>query len=293
MSSAATNSTWNRWGSPMDDDQITSSLPQVTIAVGGRPYVICLPHAETDYIQSNLMASGRPYEEGMLSAMAAILEPGDVVVDVGANIGNHTLFLASAVGCRVVAYEPNPELVSGLRDSIEANGLQGQVTLRDVGVHARSGRGVLADLDAGNLGAQSVAVAVAEADGDFGVVALDEETFPARVAAMKIDVEGAEIEVLRGARRVIDRDRPRLFIESGTLAGFQDVRAFLDDLGYVLTGTYNLTPTHSYRPAVGTPEEAELVTSLAKATEEVYKLTSLKLALRARIEEQGSGSGSA
>lgn len=273
------------------DDQITSAVPDVTIAVAGKSYVICLPHAETDYIQSNLMASGRPYEEGMLNAMAATVDPGDVVVDVGANIGNHTLFLAAVAGCRVFAYEPNPELVSGLRNSIEANGLQDQVTLRDVGVHSRSARGVLADLDAGNLGAQSVAVA--EADGDFGVVALDEETFPGRVAAMKIDVEGAEIDVLRGARHVIDRDRPRLFIESGTLAGFQDVRAFLDDLGYVLTGTYNLTPTHSYRPAVGTPEEAELVTSLIKATEEVYKLNSLKVALRARIEEQGSGSGSA
>lgn len=275
----------------MDGDQITPILPAVTIDVSGRPYVICLPHAETDYIQSNLMASGRPYEEGMLNAMAAILDPGDVVVDVGANIGNHTLFLAAVADSRVVAYEPNPELVSGLRDSIEANGLQDQVTLRDVGVHSCSAHGVLADLDAGNLGAQSVAVA--EADGDFGVVALDEETFPGRVAAMKIDVEGAEIEVLRGAKHLISRDQPRLYIESGTIAGFQDVRTFLDDLGYVLTGTYNLTPTHSYRPAVGTPEEAELVTSLIAATEEVYRLNSLKLALRARIEEQGSGSGRA
>lgn len=275
----------------MDDDQVTSAFPKVTIDVDGRPYVICLPHAETDYIQANLMASGRPYEEGMLDAMTAALNPGDVVVDVGANIGNHTLFLAAVAGCRVVAYEPNPELVSGLRDSIEANGLQDQITLREVGVHSRCARGVLADLNAGNLGAQSVAIA--ESDGDFGVVALDEESFPGRVAAMKIDVEGAELEVLRGARNVIDRDRPRLFIESGTLAGFQDVRTFLEELGYVLTGTYNLTPTHSYRPATGTPEEAELVTSLAKATEEIYRLNSLKVALRAQLEEQGVGSGSA
>jgi FkbM family methyltransferase len=270
---------------------MTPAFPRVTIAAGGRSYVVCLPHAETDYIQSNLMASGRPYEEGMLNAMAASLHPGDVVVDVGANIGNHTLFLAAVAGCRVVAYEPNPELVAGLRDSIEANGLQEQVTLRDVGVHSRRARGVLADLDPGNLGAQSVAVA--ETSGDFGVVALDEESFPGRVAAIKVDVEGAELEVLRGARNLIERDHPRLFVESGTLAGFQEVRAFLEELGYVLTGTYNLTPTHSYRPAVGTPEEAELVASLVKMTEEVYRLNSLKVALRARIEEQGVGSGSA
>ncbi|MFI5626333.1 FkbM family methyltransferase [Nocardioides sp. NPDC051685] len=262
-----------------------------TIDVDGRGYAVCVPHAETDYIQSNLVRTGRPYEERMLEAMAAALEPGDLVVDVGANIGNHTLYLAVVGELRVVAYEPNPELVAGIRASVEANGLGERVVVRDVGVHARSARGVLADLDATNLGAQSVAVA--EIEGDFAVVALDEETFPGRVAAVKIDVEGAELEVLRGAQELITRDRPRLFIESGTLAGFQDVRAFLDDLGYVLTGTYNLTPTHSYRPAVGSPEEAELVASLVAATEEVYRLNSLKVDLRARLAERGSESRSA
>lgn len=262
-----------------------------TIEVGEKSYVICLPHAETDYIQSNLVKTGRPYEESMLEAVAAAVKPGDVVLDVGANIGNHTLYLAVVAGCRVVAYEPNPELVAGLRASIEANDLGEQVTLREVGVYSRTAHGVMADLDPANLGAQSIAVA--DEGGDFGVVALDDEELPGPVAAMKIDVEGAEIDVLRGAERLIGRDRPRLFIESGTLAGFQDVRAFLDDLGYVLTGTYNLTPTHSYRSAVGTPEEDELVTSLVKATEEVYRLNSLKVALRARIEERDVGSGSA
>lgn len=261
------------------------------IEVAGQSYVVCVPHAETDYIQSNLVRTGRPYEEGMLTAMAATLAPGDVVVDVGANIGNHTLFLAAVAGCRVVAYEPNLELVAGLRDSIEANDLQDQVTLREVGVHARSARGVLADLDPANLGAQSVAVS--DDDGEFAVVALDEEAFPGPVAVIKIDVEGAEIEVLRGARNLINRDRPRLFIESGTLDGFSDVRAFLDDLGYVLTASYNLTPTHSYRPAVGTREETELVGSLVSATEEVYRLSSLRASLRAQLEEQRAGSGSA
>lgn len=254
-----------------------------TIEVGGRSYAVCVPHAETDYIQSNLVKTGRPYEERMLEAMVAALEPGDLVVDVGANIGNHTLYLAMVGELHVVAYEPNPELVAGMRTSVEANDLGDRVVVRDVGVHSKSARGTMADLDATNLGAQSVAVAADE--GDFALVALDDEQFPARVAALKIDVEGAEIDVLEGAAALIDRDRPLLYVECGTLAGYQKVSPWMSRMGYAQTGTYNLTPTHVFRPATGTPEEAEVVAALVAATEGIYGLNSLKRSLRDRISE--------
>ncbi|MFE6507337.1 FkbM family methyltransferase [Nocardioides sp. NPDC057767] len=262
-----------------------------TIEVGGRSYAVCVPHAEADYIQSNLVRTGRPYEELMLQAMVAALEPGDLVVDVGANIGNHSLYLAVVGELHVVAYEPNPELVAGISASVEANGLSDRVVIRDVGVHASSARGTMANLDATNLGAQSVAVA--DEEGDFAVVALDDEHFPARVAALKIDVEGAEIDVLEGATALIERDRPLLYVECGTLAGYQKVSSWMIRMGYAQTGTFNLTPTHLFRPASGTPEEAEVVAALVTATEEIYRLTSLKMALRAQLEEQGVGSGTA
>lgn len=264
-------------------DSTTSAGRMTTIEVAGRSYAVCVPHAATDYIQSNLVRTGRPYEEQMLEAMVAALEPGDLVVDVGANIGNHTLYLAVVGGLRVVAYEPNPELIAGLTASIEANDLGERVVVRDVGVHAKAARGTLADLDATNLGAQSVAVA--DEEGDFAVVALDEEQFPARVAALKIDVEGAEIDVLDGAAELIARDRPLLYVECGTLAGYQKVSSWMIRMGYAQTGTYNLTPTHVFRPATGTPEEAEVVVALVAATEEIYGLTSLKRSLRDRISE--------
>ncbi|MFJ9388195.1 FkbM family methyltransferase [Nocardioides sp. NPDC101246] len=254
-----------------------------SIEVAGRSYAVCVPHAATDYIQSNLVRTGRPYEEQMLEAMVAALEPGELVVDVGANIGNHTLYLAVVGGLDVVAYEPNPELVAGIGASVEANQLDGRVVVREVGVHAKSARGTLADLDATNLGAQSVAVA--DDEGDFAVVALDDEQFPTRVAALKIDVEGAEIDVLAGAAELIARDRPLLYVECGTLPGYQKVSSWTSRMGYVQTGTYNLTPTHVYRPASGTPEEAEVAAALVAATEEIYRLNSLKRSLRDRISE--------
>ncbi|MEU6135256.1 FkbM family methyltransferase [Nocardioides sp. NPDC047086] len=267
---------------------MTSPAQMTKLEVAGRSYTVCVPHAEIDYIQSNLVRTGRPYEEQMLEAMVAALEPGDLVVDVGANIGNHTLYLAVVGGLRVVAYEPNPELVAGITASLEANDLGDRVVVRDVGVHATSARGTLADLDATNLGAQSVAVA--DEEGDFAVVALDEEQFPARVAALKIDVEGAEIDVLEGAVELIGRDRPLLYVECGTLTGYQKVSSWMSRMGYVQTGTYNLTPTHVFRPAAGTPEEAEVGAALVTATEEIYRLNALKRSLRDRISAYENGS---
>lgn len=264
-------------------DSTTSPTSMTTIEVGKHRYEVCVPHAATDYIQSNLVKTGRPYEEKMLEAMVAALEPGDLVIDVGANIGNHTLYLAVVGDLQVVAYEPNPELVAGIRASVEANDLGGRVVVRDVGVHAKSARGSMADLDETNLGAQSVAVA--DDEGDFAVVALDDERFPARVGALKIDVEGAEIDVLEGAAALIERDRPLLYVECGTLAGYQKVSSWMIRMGYAQTGTYNLTPTHVFRPATGSPEEAEVVAALVAATEEIYGLNSLKRSLRDRISE--------
>ena len=71
-------------------------------------YLVAVPHFETDYIQGELMANGRPYEEEMLAAMAEEIAEGDLVLDIGANVGNHTLVPCARLKARVIAYEPNP-----------------------------------------------------------------------------------------------------------------------------------------------------------------------------------------
>ena len=96
---------------PLDDQDQDSSVAVIT--TGTSTYQVVVPHYETDYIQGLLMSDGTPYEAGMLAAMAEVVGEGDLVLDIGANIGNHTLFLAAAQGCRVEAFEPGRSIRAG------------------------------------------------------------------------------------------------------------------------------------------------------------------------------------
>lgn len=259
----------------------------VDVRGGGRKYQIYAPHAATDYIQSALVRTGHPYEEAMLDVMAGVLRPGELVLDVGANVGNHTLYLAVVAQCHVVAYEPNPELAAAIRTSVQLNDLDDRVTVREVGVHSRRGRGSMENLNPSNLGAQSISVD--PQDGEFDVVALDDEEQAGRVALIKVDVEGAELAVLQGARVLLQRDRPLLFVECGSVKEFRDVAAFLTDLGYSMQGTYNETPTHAFAPIPDTEADRAVNRGFIETTVALYDLRSQRRRLRTkatRLQEE-------
>ncbi|MFN3767598.1 MAG: glycosyltransferase [Ectopseudomonas guguanensis] len=97
------------------------------LSLDGASYSIYLPDAESDYIQGRIVTDQQPYELEMLRDMAARLQPGDLVLDIGANIGNHSLYLASVAGCQVYAFSFQPENCSALVESVESNQLVGLV----------------------------------------------------------------------------------------------------------------------------------------------------------------------
>ena len=228
--------------------------PVFPINASGRHYSLVLPDWKTDYIQGMLAEKAVPYELGMLQAMDSFLRGGDLVLDVGANIGNHTLYLAMIVGCRVVAFEPNPILSTPLQQSIAINGVGDRVALVCKGVGAVEARAVFADLNPANLGAQSLALIDQSSQGDLdavdsvGVIALDSIKFDAPVKAIKIDVEGMELDVLEGAKRLIESSKPNLFIESQDEEQFLAVHDTLWQWGYVYWSTFNATPTNWFIP---------------------------------------------
>jgi FkbM family methyltransferase len=172
-------------------------------------------------------------------AFRAAARPGAVALDVGANVGAYTLLLGQWVrpGGRVYAFEPAPEALDGLARHVALNGLGETVSVVRAAAAASSGTATLA------VDGISGANRLAEAPGGERVETVTIDDFCARGSLrptfIKIDVEGAELDVLRGARDTIAAggDRLALFVEMHPSIwremgiGAADVRAELERQG--------------------------------------------------------------
>lgn len=212
------------------------------ILEGQTSYDILLPSAETDYIQRTIAEAGRPYEHDMLKDMASRLVPGDVVVDIGANIGNHTLFLAIVAKVKVLAIEPNTQLVAALEKSVEINRLQDSVSIVNCGLGSESGSAYFTEEIPENLGSQRLTTGL----GDIPIKTLTEIQPDRPIRLIKVDVEGMELEVLKGAKEIIEEDKPFIYVECQDLENYSTIESYLNELGYLVGETFNATPTHLF-----------------------------------------------
>ncbi len=178
---------------------------------------------------------------------------GGTFIDVGAFIGNHTLFFAACCGAeRVLAFEPVQEAFEHLTANVELNGLT-NVTAFKLALGEHRGRVGLhfSTVDPGQGGAMMTTV---DEGGSLAPMErLDqivEQEGVQQVTCLKVDVEGYTLPVLRGAADTMRRFRPVVTCECRTSEEFQLVDAFLTELGY---GVYtvqgkpfamNHTPTY-------------------------------------------------
>lgn len=168
-----------------------------------------------------------------LAILGQLLQPGDIAIDVGANIGTHTVFFARAVGKKgaVIALEPQRIIFQFLCANVALNALI-NVHCSNVGVGAEYGSIIVPVLDPTkkmNFGALSLGTAK---NGErVDVITLDEFQL-ARCNLIKIDVEGAEAEVLLGARQTIERCHPVLFVENNTIDRSREIIETIHGLGY-------------------------------------------------------------
>jgi FkbM family methyltransferase len=149
--------------------------------------------------------------------------PGSVAVDVGANVGMHTLVMAHyAAHGRVYSYEPSPAIFARLSHNLAINQAR-NVEPRMLAVSSRPGHVGYVDASSKpNIGTSRVD---ADADTTVPAVTLDDELAAApAVNLIKIDVEGHELEVLRGARTVLATQRPAVVLEfNGTSYSLPDL----------------------------------------------------------------------
>ncbi len=196
-------------------------LPLVELVEGrhGRFYVL----AADQYVSRSLKTYGE-WTEDEVALLCQALNPGDTAIDVGANLGSHTIPFARRVGHegRVLAFEPQPRVFELLRANVELNELR-NVELHGAACGAAPGEVELPPVDyarEANFGGVNVRDLEAAGRGAgvsgerIPVVTLDEAVPAQRVRLLKIDVEGMEREVLAGASRLIARSRPFLYVEN-------------------------------------------------------------------------------
>ena len=168
------------------------------------------------------------------------IRPGDIVCDIGANKGSFVPWLS--LWCetgRVVAFEPQPEFARRLADLCRATGFN-NVRVEAKGVYSHSGAQDLYVPDGHSPGA-SLTHKAAEATSfttlSVPVVALDDYfNENDNVTLLKIDVEGAELGVLKGAERILRQRAPLLVFECENRhlapGNVNEVFAYLEALGY-------------------------------------------------------------
>ena len=208
------------------------------------------PGTVTEYTVSELLDRSRylygTYEYVYASAFVGQITPGSVVIDVGANIGEYTLWAARTAGSQghVVAVEPNPSLLARVSRNLELNRFS-NVEVVPVALGSAEGEAVLTVPDGGSaLGTLR--------DGEDTPSSATRYTVPVtrlddlipvhdrpRLSAIKVDVEGWEPEVLVGGRETLTEGRPVVMFECGA-EQFENhggrwltpSMAFVEELGY-------------------------------------------------------------
>jgi FkbM family methyltransferase len=142
------------------------------------------------------------------------LRPADLFLDVGANIGSYTLLASGVCKARTIAFEPDPQTMALLRRNIDLNGLDGRVLLEQTAVGAEDGEVKFTlGRDTGNQVTQGN-----ERAGPTQRVSmrtLDSVAGLAPPTMIKVDVEGYEAQVFRGARTVLNAPLLKAVITEG------------------------------------------------------------------------------
>ncbi len=221
--------------------------------------------SDKDHIYKTMRRKNTFYEEDLLNYLHNILnKPNEVTigVDVGANIGNHSIYFQSFVCNHLIAIEPNKSVLPILHKNLNNNITNFKIYECAVAESAGKAHIVLAEEDKDNIGMATLSFDIDEKKDTVNVSTVDaivnnylQETKEAtQVSFIKIDVEGMEIAVLNGSTNTLDKYKPDIFAEAATKEEYLALCAYLIPRGYCKLGVWATTPVYhfSYKPKLFT-----------------------------------------
>lgn len=198
--------------------------------------VFYLPLLLKDYIQKSIFLTDDYYERTTLDKVFTY-KNGVVkekvaygtILDIGANIGNHTLYFCNECDAKkVYCFEPVGATYSILKENIRLNHLEQSVSMLPIGLGEIEGKAEPAGYIAFNIGGTHLEQSI---DGSICIKRLDDLNFEGKIVFIKIDVEGMEDSVLKGGANLIKKNLPFIMVESFE-SKFAQVKEFLCGIGY-------------------------------------------------------------
>jgi len=202
----------------------------------------------------------RRKDPGEISAIMRLVEPGSIAIDVGGHKGAYTYWLRRAAGenGRVITFEPQPSLAERLRAMVKGLGWS-NVNIEWLALSSSEGELTLHVPKGGPSPGASLEARVGQPTDAVTVPVTTLDAYVSKhslspIGFIKVDVEGHELELFRGAEATLRRDRPVLLFEceerhrAGTTS---EVFEFLTGLGYSGQFFYgrDLRPLSDFNPA--------------------------------------------
>jgi FkbM family methyltransferase len=190
------------------------------LKVARLPWGLDLRVRESDAIGYSILV-GKVFDPCVTETIWRLIDPGETVVDIGANVGYVTSLAAAKAGAsgRVIAAEPHPAVFELLRSNVDSWASRSKlatIELHRVALsdHAGQGRIVSGPLFDHNMGLASLAAdGLAGEEGEEShevqLERLDGLAGDTQIGVLKVDVEGHETEVLRGATALLERRQVR------------------------------------------------------------------------------------
>lgn len=209
------------------------------IVFQGKTIKFLITHPE-DVVQRHIAETKSFYEQSILAVVTSLLKPGDLVLDIGANIGNHSIFFAGISSAHVEAFEPFPLAADIMAENLRLNNLEHLVRLHRLAAGATAGEATLYEANGYNMGKTSL-VWNRNSDKNHRVrlIRLDDLEFGQPPKLLKIDVEGFEPEVIKGAGNLIMRHQPFILVEALNEKALKDILSPLNTMGYICINAFN------------------------------------------------------
>lgn len=189
-------------------------MDKVTINYNNEETDIFVYSVSTDYVSKMIKHNKNFYEEKLLSFLRENFNNQKNIIDIGANIGNHSLFFCKYINCdKVYSFEPyetNAELFR-----LNLSNYQDKCTLYQQALSDKDGKMVLYNCEENNYGGFSLHKQSKsfEVLNEIDVVKLDNFKFT-DITLIKIDVENHEKEILLGAKQTILNNKPVVVLEN-------------------------------------------------------------------------------